>query len=90
MTGESPRDALDDDAMCNVGPERLTELTVDELMALKAAYECARCSDLQQRSVEVVGPLMAAVGIYSKTFLETLAKHDAEEPCNRGCPYPYP
>ena len=56
----------------------LTEMSVDELMALKAAY--AACGVRVYNSIpwEVVAPLVAATGIYSKTFLETLAKHNAE------------
>ena len=57
----------------------LTELTVDELMALKEEFE-ARGVLVYNRfwaSPEMLA-LLAAASIYSKAFLETLAKHHAD------------
>ena len=60
-------------------PDRpLTEMSVDELMALKAEFAARGVRVHNSIPWEVVAPLMAATGIYSKTFLETLAKHNAE------------
>ena len=56
----------------------LTEMTVDELMALNAELEARGIRIYNSVPWEVIGPLMAATGIYSKTFLETLAKHNAD------------
>lgn len=55
----------------------LTELTVDELVALKDAYAARGIRIYNSVPWEVVAPL-GAVAIYSKTFLETLAKQNAE------------
>ena len=52
-------------------------MTVDELMALKAEYE-ARGIRFYNRAFPEQIMLAAAIGIYSKAFLETLAKHNAE------------
>lgn len=56
----------------------LTEMSVDELMALKAELEARGIRIHNGIPWEVVAPLGAATAIYSKTFLETLAKHNAE------------
>jgi hypothetical protein len=55
----------------------LTEMSVDELMALKAAHE-ARGNRIYNSLPWEVMPLSVAVVVYSKTFLETLAQHNAE------------
>lgn len=54
-----------------------TELTVDELMALKAECEARGISFYNSASPEQL-VLVAAIALYSKAFLETLAKHNAE------------
>jgi hypothetical protein len=56
----------------------LTEMSVDELMALKAAYAARGIRIYNSVPWEVVAPLVAATGIYTKAFLESLAKHNAE------------
>ena len=58
------------------------EMTVDEFLALKARYK-ARYETrgiVNQQSVllDLAAPLLAVAAIYSKAFLETLAKHNAE------------
>jgi hypothetical protein len=58
------------------------EMTVDEFLALKARYK-ARYETrgiVNQKSVllDLAAPLLAVAAIYSKAFLETLAKHNAE------------
>lgn len=78
MTEDSPDTVLDDDAMRALLARPLTELTVDELMALKAGYEARSVRIYNSVPWEVVAPLMAAAAVYSKAFLETLAKHNAE------------
>jgi hypothetical protein len=55
----------------------LTELTVDELMELKAEFEARGIPVCNSASPELL-MLLAATAIYSKAFLETLAKHHAE------------
>lgn len=55
----------------------LTELTVDELMALKAEFEARGIRVFNSVSPEQL-VLLAGIVIYSKAFLETLAKHNAE------------
>jgi hypothetical protein len=54
-----------------------TELTVDELMALKAEFEARGIYFHNSASPEQL-LLVAAIAMYSKAFLETLAKHNAE------------
>ena len=56
----------------------LTELTFDELMALKAEFEARGIRVYNSASPELLALLAGAVVIYSKAFLETLAKHNAE------------
>jgi hypothetical protein len=55
----------------------LTELTVDELMELKAELEARGIRVYNSASPEQLA-LLAGIAIYSKAFLETLAKHNAE------------
>lgn len=52
--------------------------SVDELMALKAEYEARGIGIVNSVPWEALAPLLAGAAIYSKTFLETLAKHNAE------------
>jgi hypothetical protein len=79
MTEESPSAApLSDDELSALLDQPLTELTVDELMALKDAYAARGIRIYNGVPWEVVGPLLAAGAIYSKAFLETLAKHHAD------------
>lgn len=78
MTEEPPDTMLDDDALNALLERPFTELSVDELMALKDAYAARGIRIYNSVPWEVVGPLLAAVIIYSKAFLETLAKHHAE------------
>jgi hypothetical protein len=54
-----------------------TELTVDELMELKAAYEARGIQVYNSLSPEQLA-FLAGIAIYSKAFIETLAKHNAE------------
>ena len=54
-----------------------TELTADELMALKAEFEARGVYFYNKVSPEQL-VLVAAFAMYSKAFLETLAKHNAE------------
>lgn len=78
MTGESPGTVLSDDQLKALLDRPSTELSVDELMAMKAAYAARGIRIYNSVPWEVVGPLLAGVAIYSKAFLETLAKHNAE------------
>src|SRR5260370_3791437 len=55
----------------------LIELTADELMALKAEFAARGIRFHNWASPELFA-LLAGTAIYSKTFLETLAKHNAE------------
>lgn len=79
MTDESasaePRAA---DPLATTLDRPLTELTVDELMALKAEFEARGIRFYNSASPEQL-VLFAGTAIYSKAFLETLAKHNAEE-----------
>lgn len=77
MTNEPPGVTLDDDAMHALLDRPLTELTVDELMALKAAYAARGYRIVNSVPWEVVA-LVAGAALYSKTFMETLARHNAE------------
>ncbi len=54
-----------------------SEMTIDELMALNAELEARGIRIYNSLPWEVM-PLSVAVTVYSKTFLETLAKHNAE------------
>ena len=47
-------------------------------MSLKDAYAARGIRFYNSVPWEVVAPLMAAIPVYSKAFLETLAKHHAE------------
>ena len=55
----------------------LTELTVDELMALKDEFEARGVRVYNSLTPELLA-LLGAAAIYSKAFLETLAKHHAD------------
>jgi hypothetical protein len=55
----------------------LTELTVDELMALKAEYEARGIRIYNSASPEKV-ILLGSMGVYLTTFLQTLAKNNAD------------
>lgn len=55
----------------------LTELTVDELMELKVEFEARGIRVYNSASPELL-MLLAGTAIYSKAYLETLAKHHAE------------
>jgi hypothetical protein len=78
MTGESPGIPLDDDALSALLDRPFTELTVDELMALKAAYEARGVLIQNSLAMYVIAPFSALGGIYFKTYLETLGQHNAE------------
>lgn len=52
--------------------------SVDELMVLKAEYEARGIRIVNSVPWEALAPLLAGAAIYFKTFLETLAKHNAE------------
>ena len=78
MTDESPGLTLDDDALRALLDRPFTELTVDELMALKAGYEARGIRIVNRVPWEVVAPVLTGAAIYSKAFLETLAKQNAE------------
>ena len=78
MTEDSPDTVLDDDALNALLERPLTELSVDELMAMKAAYAARGIRIYNSVPWEVVAALMAAATVYSKAFLETLAKHHAD------------
>lgn len=78
MTDESPGVTLDDDSLRALLDRPFTELTADELMALKAGYEARGIRIVNSVPWEVVTPLLTGAAIYSKAFLETLAKHNAE------------
>ncbi len=52
-------------------------MTVDELMELKAEFEAHGIRFYNSASPEQL-VFLAAIAIYSKAFLETLAKHNAE------------
>jgi hypothetical protein len=78
MTDESAADTLDDDALRGLLDRPLTELSVDELMSMKAAYTARGIRIINGIPWEIVAPVVAGAAIYSKTFLETLAQHHAE------------
>jgi hypothetical protein len=78
MTDESPADTLDNDALCALLDQPFTELSGDELMSVKAAYAARGIRIYNSVPWVVVAPLLAGAAIYSKAFLETLAKHNAE------------
>src|ERR1700691_2485440 len=78
MSEGSPDAVPHDDALNALLERPVTELSVDELMAMNAAYAARGVRIYNSVPWEVVAPLMVAVGIYSKAFLETLGKHDAE------------
>jgi hypothetical protein len=77
MTDE-PADARQGNADLPKLDRPLTELTVDELMALKDAYAARGIRIYNSVPWEIIAPLLTAVPIYSKAFLETLARHNAE------------
>lgn len=76
MTGESPRDVLDDDAMRALLDRPLTELTVDELMALKAAYEARGIRIYNSATIETV-LLAFLAGKIGVPFIQTLSQRAA-------------
>jgi hypothetical protein len=76
MTGESPRDALDDDAMNALLDRPLTELTVDELMALKAACEARGFRVYNSASPEQV-VLAFMAGNFCSAFFQALGQRAA-------------
>ena len=78
MNEDSPDTVLDDDALRALLDRPLTELTVDELMALKDAYAARGIRICNSVPWEVVAPVLTGAAIYSKAFLETLAKHHAD------------
>jgi hypothetical protein len=78
MTDELPGVPLDDDALSALLDRPFTELTRDELMAIKATFEARGVRFYDSVPWEVVAPLAYVACIYSKTFLETIAKHNAE------------
>lgn len=78
MTEDSPDAELDEEALRALLDRRLTELSLDELMALKAVYEARGTPIYNSIALEVVAAVMTTAAIYSKAFLETLAQHDAE------------
>jgi hypothetical protein len=76
---EDPLDTvLDDDALNALLERPFTELSVDDLMAVKAAHAARAIRIVNSVPWEVVAPLLAGAAMYSKAFLETLAKHNAE------------
>jgi hypothetical protein len=77
ITDESAGATLGDDALRALLARPLTELSVDELMALKDAYAARGIYFYNSASPEQF-LLVAAIAIYSKAFLETLAKHNAD------------
>jgi hypothetical protein len=78
MTEDSPDTVLDDDALNALLDRPLTQLTADELMALKDTYATRGIRIYNSVPWELVAALMAAATVYSKAFLETLAKHHAD------------
>lgn len=76
MTDESPVVPLDD-ALRARAARPFTELTLDELMATKAAYAACRFRIVNSVPWDVV-PLVAGAAAYAKAFLETLGKHNAD------------
>lgn len=78
MNEDSPDTVLDDDALNALLDRPFTELSADELMAMKAAYAARGIRIYNSVPWEVVTSLMAAAAIYAKAFLETLAKHHAD------------
>jgi hypothetical protein len=82
MTGDSPGDSpdtvLDDDALRALLDRPLTELSANELAALKAAFEARESTVTNRIALDIVAPLGIAGVVYSKAFLEALAKHHAD------------
>jgi hypothetical protein len=78
MTDESLGHTLDDDALSALLERPLTDLSTDELMALKDAYAARGIRIYNSVPWEVAAPLMALAAVYAKTFVETLAKHHAD------------
>jgi hypothetical protein len=76
---ESASVSLDDDDVLSALLDRpFTELTTDELMAIKATFRAHYIWFYNAVPWASVAPLVAVVAIYSKAFLETLAKHHAD------------
>lgn len=77
MTDETPSGTLDGDALRTLVDRPFTELTVDELMAIKAAY-AERGIRIYNGLTPTEVLLVAAAASYVTAFTQTLAKHNAE------------
>lgn len=78
MTEESPGVPLDDEALHALLDRPFTELTPEELAALKTAFEARHYRLYDNLAVDVIAPLMTVGAVYTKAFVETLAKHHAD------------
>ncbi len=81
MNEDSPDTVLDDDALNALLERPFTELSVDELMAMKAAYAARGIRIYNSLPPEVWVPLGAAslyAHFYLKSFMETLGQRHAE------------
>jgi len=76
MTDESPGSTLDDDALRALLDRPFTELTVDELMAMKAAYEARGIRIVNSASVEQM-ILAFLAGNLGTPFLQALSQRAA-------------
>lgn len=76
MMGGPPTVPLDDDALRALLDRPLTELTVDELMALKAAYEARGIRIYNSASIEQV-ILAFLAGNLGAPFVQTLSQRAA-------------
>lgn len=75
---DEPTDVtLDDEELPDLD-RSLTELTPDELIAMKDAYAARGIRIYNSVPWEVVASLSGLAAVYSKTVVETLAKHNAE------------
>ena len=78
MTEESPGVPLDDEALHALLDRPFTELTPEELAALKAAFEARGYYLYSNLAVDMITPLMTVGAVYTKAFVETLAKYHAD------------
>ena len=81
MNEDSPDTVLDDDGLNALLDRPFTELSVDELMAMKAAYAARGIRVYNSLPPEVWVPLGTAslyAHFYLKSFMETLGKRHAE------------
>lgn len=83
MKDESPGVTLDDDALCVLLDRPFAELTVDELMAMKAAYEARGIRIVNGASFEQM-ILAFLAGNLGTPFLQALSQRAANSVADRS------